>query len=110
MHVTHNDNIKMMDDVICHLELEEERLKASKLNTNFFMATSSLRKPLGHKHKHKMGPITNEKEWLISIRNQNLTNMGKEIILLRRKIWSRLSALIVRTKGTSPLIVSNLIR
>ena len=41
MHLTHNENIKMMDDAMYHLELEEERLKAIKPNTNVYMATSN---------------------------------------------------------------------
>ena len=38
-----------MDHVMHHLELEKERLKSSKPNTNMFMATTSSRKALHRK-------------------------------------------------------------
>ena len=47
MHLTHNENIRTLDDVVRHLELEEERIESSKLNTNVYMAESSSRKAYG---------------------------------------------------------------
>ena len=34
MHLTYNESIKTMEDVMCHLELEEDRLMANKANAN----------------------------------------------------------------------------
>ena len=44
MHLSHNENICTMANVVCHLELEEERPQSSKPNTNVYMAESSSRK------------------------------------------------------------------
>ena len=55
MHLTHNENIRTMDDVVRHLELEEERLESSKPNTNVYMAESSSRKSFGQKREHQGG-------------------------------------------------------
>ena len=52
MHLTHNENIRTMDDVMCHLKLEEERLGSSKPNTNVYTNESSLRKAFGQKCKY----------------------------------------------------------
>ena len=42
--LTHNENIKTFDDVARHLELEAERLEATKLNSFVHMAETSSRK------------------------------------------------------------------
>ena len=34
MHLTHNESIKTLEDVMSHLELEEDRLMASKANSD----------------------------------------------------------------------------
>ena len=47
MHLTQNKNIHTIDDVVCHLDLERERFKSSKPNTNVYMIESSLRKAFG---------------------------------------------------------------
>ena len=47
MHLTHNENIQTMVDVVHHLKLEEERLEYSKPNTNVYMVESSSRKAYG---------------------------------------------------------------
>ena len=41
MHFTHNENIKTLEDAMHHLELEEDRLMASKTNADVYMAGSS---------------------------------------------------------------------
>ena len=41
MHLTHNENIKTLEDVMCHLELEEDHLMASKTSVDVYMASSS---------------------------------------------------------------------
>ena len=55
MHLTHNENICTMDDVVRRLELKEERPKSSKPNTNVYMAESSSRKSFGQKCKYQGG-------------------------------------------------------
>ena len=40
MHLTHNENIKTLEDVVCHLDLEEDRLLASKTSVDVYMALS----------------------------------------------------------------------
>ena len=43
MHLTHNENIKTLNDDARHLELEEDRIEASMPNTDVYMASSSLK-------------------------------------------------------------------
>ena len=40
MHLTHNENIKTLEDVVRHLDLEEDRLLASKTSVDVYMALS----------------------------------------------------------------------
>ena len=44
MHLTHNENIQTMDDVMCHTKLKEERLKSYKSNISMYMVESTLGK------------------------------------------------------------------
>ncbi|XP_031252128.1 uncharacterized protein LOC116110025 [Pistacia vera] len=54
IHLTHNEGIINLEDVICHLELEEDRLNASKANTDVYMAGSSSHdSSQQHDHKRK---------------------------------------------------------
>lgn len=41
MHLTNNIRIKSIEDVMRHLELEEEHLHFSKMSTKVYMAGSS---------------------------------------------------------------------
>ena len=41
MHLTHNENIKTLEDAMRHLELEKDRLMASKTSDDAYMAGSS---------------------------------------------------------------------
>ena len=41
MHLTHNENIKTLEDAMRHLELKENRLMASKTSVDAYMAGSS---------------------------------------------------------------------
>ena len=41
MYLTHNENIKTLEDTMRHLELEGDRLMASKTSVNVYMADSS---------------------------------------------------------------------
>ena len=40
MHLTHNENIKTLEDAMRHLELEEDRLIASMTSANAYMVGS----------------------------------------------------------------------
>ena len=51
MHLTHNENIQTMDDIVHHLKLEKEMLEFTKPNTNVYIGASSLRKVSGQKCK-----------------------------------------------------------
>ena len=50
-----NENIKTFDNLSGHLELEAERLKATKANSSSYIAQSSSRRPFGPKHKKNQG-------------------------------------------------------
>ena len=41
MYLTHNENIKTLEDAMRHLELEEDCLMASKTSANVYIARSS---------------------------------------------------------------------
>ena len=51
MHLTHNENIKTLEDSMRHLELEEDRFMASKTNTDVYMVGSSSHGGKWRKHK-----------------------------------------------------------
>ena len=40
MHLTLNENIKTLEDGMCHLELEQDHLMDSKTSTDVYMAGS----------------------------------------------------------------------
>ena len=42
VNLTHNDNIKIFDDVACHVELEEDRLLAEKPVQKAFMTENKM--------------------------------------------------------------------
>ncbi|KAK9126341.1 hypothetical protein Scep_015187 [Stephania cephalantha] len=46
VNLTHNENIKTLNDAGRHLELEEDRIEASRPDTDVYMASSSNKK--GH--------------------------------------------------------------
>ena len=41
MHLTLNENIKTLEDGMCHLELEQDHLMDNKTSTDVYMAGSS---------------------------------------------------------------------
>ena len=41
MHLTHNENIKILEDYMRHFELEKDRLMANKTSTDVYMASSN---------------------------------------------------------------------
>ena len=51
LNLTHNENIKTVDDVARHLELEAERLEAAKPISSMHMAETSSHKASKPKHK-----------------------------------------------------------
>ena len=51
LNMTHNENIKIFDDLSRHLELEAQRLEAAKANDSSYTAQSSSRRPFGPKRK-----------------------------------------------------------
>ena len=51
MHITHNKSIKTLNDVARHLELEEDRIEASRPNADVYMASSSLKGSKSFKRK-----------------------------------------------------------
>ena len=55
MHLTHNESIKTLEDSMCHLELEEDCLMASKANADIYMASSSLQNGKWRKRKFQGG-------------------------------------------------------
>ena len=82
MHLTHNENIKTLDVVAHHMELEKKRLLAKKPSTNVYMIGLNSQCGKGHKCKQ---PNKSEVREILKPRNRNLTNMGKESVLPRRK-------------------------
>ena len=79
MHLTHNENIKTLEYAMRHLELEEDRLMASKTSTNARKVES------GTNENIKVGINKRVKEMLRERENKSLTNLEKE----RRKASSR---------------------
>jgi len=52
MYLTHNENIKMMEDITCHLKLENDCLEANKTKTDIYMVGSNSQDARGKKNKH----------------------------------------------------------
>jgi len=61
--MTHNENIVTFDDIACNLELDDERLEATRSSTHAYVAESSSRKASNFKRK----------------RNSQFNNKGKNI-------------------------------
>ena len=55
MHLTHNKNIKTLENATCHLKLEEDRLMASKTSDGVYMADSNSHGGKWHKPKFHGG-------------------------------------------------------
>ena len=55
MHWTHNEIIKTLEDAMRHLELEEDRLMASKVNVDIYMPSSSSQSGKWRKRKYQGG-------------------------------------------------------
>ena len=51
VNLTHNDNIKIFDDVARHVELEEDRLLAEKPINKAFISETKMQGSYGSKHK-----------------------------------------------------------
>ena len=55
MHLTQNEIIKTLEDAMRHLELEEDRLMASKVNVDIYMPSSSSQSGKWRKRKYQGG-------------------------------------------------------
>ena len=55
IHLTHNENIKTLEDAMRHLELEENHLEAAKPSIDVYMAGPSSHGGSGQKRKYKGG-------------------------------------------------------
>ena len=55
MHLTHNESIKSLEDAMRHLELEEDRLMASKTSVDVYMVDSNSYGGKWHKRKFHGG-------------------------------------------------------
>ena len=55
--MTHNESVKTFDDIQCHLELEDERLKAANLEGVANVAKSSSHKASRPKLKRSENPF-----------------------------------------------------
>ena len=55
MHLTHNESIKTLNVVVRHLELEEDRIEASRPNADVYMASSILKGGKSFKRKSYSG-------------------------------------------------------
>ena len=53
VHLTHNTKIKIFDDAVRHLELEENRLESFRLESKAYVADVRVQKNKGSKHKFK---------------------------------------------------------
>ena len=49
--MTHNDSIKTLNDIKCHLELEDDCLEAAKTSNQLYMANSKPQKASSFKCK-----------------------------------------------------------
>ena len=100
IYLTHNENICIMDDVMCHLKLKKERLESSKPNTNIYMAKFIAQESfLCESESFKVGPRIRIEKRLALARNKTMTNMRNESILSRREMWPRSSASTTISKG-----------
>ena len=55
VNMTHNESVKNFDDIVCHLELEVERLVVARPNEQAYLAESTSRKTClldGSLHQH----------------------------------------------------------
>ena len=55
VNMTHNESVKTFDDIVCHLELEVERLVVARPNEQAYVAESTSRKTClldGSLHQH----------------------------------------------------------
>ena len=85
MHLAHNANIQTLEDVMRHLELEEDRLMASKTSVDAYMAISNSQSGKWHKRKYQGGNQQEGKGDAEGKKKQKLANLEKE----RRKASSR---------------------
>ena len=53
MHLTHNTKVKTFDNVIRHVELEEDRMESSRPETEAYVANAGTKKNQGSKRKFK---------------------------------------------------------
>ena len=107
MHLTHNESIKTLNDASCHLELEEDRIEASRPNADVYMASSILKGGKSFKSKsydgykgkgfkrHKGGHFGN---------NNNNKAKGKAPMAYPQKNKAKTSVIIMARRVT--LLVS----
>ena len=53
VHLTHSTEIKTFDDVVRHLELEEDMMKSSKPELESYVTNAGVQNNQGSKHKFK---------------------------------------------------------
>jgi len=86
VNLTHNDNIKIFDDVARHVELEEDRLLAEKPINKAFIYETKMQGSYGSKHKkgkcksHKYG------KWGIEV-NSNMNASMENMAVKKTRIW-----------------------
>ena len=71
MHLTHNENIKTLEDAMRHLELEEDRLMACKISADVYMASSSSHGANGVSVNFMVGTSKRLKQMLKQRKKQN---------------------------------------
>jgi len=70
MYLTHNENIKIFENVVRHLELEENRLLAAKPETKIYHADSSSHGASSSKHKRS--------GWFKKWKGNGASSLGKK--------------------------------
>ena len=54
VNMTHNESVKTFDDIVCHLELESERLVVARPNEQAYVIESSSHKAFDFKRNRKL--------------------------------------------------------
>lgn len=93
MNMIHNDNSIMFDNIEPHLELKDERLKAAKTSSQFYMTNSTLCKATTNKYKRNES-FFKRKKILIS----------RNLIKIRRKKASKQAKRMTRLKWLATIV------
>ena len=106
MHLTHNENIKSLEDAMRLLEIEEDRLMTSKTSDDVYMDNST-------SHSGNFMVLTSKrvKQMPMQRKNKSSTNLEKErrkASSRKRSIYPSSSAITVVRRGILHMTVKSL--